>query len=84
MRAANGFHGKEHGFLEDDDGRQLPTFTLALHGGVGGRSCIDGSAAKMSQTSESLELKESNALYSSWLQECEHEHERQQELDSLL
>ena len=84
MHAADGFHSKECDLLEDDDGCQLPTFTLALCGGVGGRSCIDGSAAKMSRTSESLELKESNVLYSSWLWERECECERERELDALL
>ena len=84
MCAADGFHGKERGLLEDDDGRQLPTFTLALRGGVGGRSCNDGSAAKMSRTSVSLELKESDILYSSWLRECEREREQERALDALL
>ena len=78
MRAADRFHGKERGLLEDNDGRRLPMFTLAFCGGVGGHSCINDSAAKMSRTSESLELKESDILYSSWLRE----HER--ELDALL
>ena len=82
MCAADGFHGKERGLLQDDDGRQLPMFTFVLRGGVGGHSCIDGSAAKMSQMSESLELKESDVLYSSWL--WERECEREQELDALL
>ena len=84
MRAADRFHGKEGGLLEDDNRCRLPTFTLALCGGMGGRSCIDGSAAKMSRMSVSLELKESDVLCSSWLREREHECERERELDALL
>ena len=52
MRAADGFHGRERGLLEDNDGYRLPTFTLALRGGVGERSCITGSAVKMSRMSD--------------------------------
>ena len=51
---------------------------------VGGCSCIDGSAAKMSRTSVSLELKESDVLYSSWLREREREREQEREVDALL
>ena len=48
-----------------DDGCRLPTFTLALRGGVEGRSCIDGSAVKMLQMRGILALKESEVLFSS-------------------
>ena len=75
MRAADGFHGRECGLLEDDDGRRLSTFMLELHGGVGRRSCVEGSAAKMSRMGKSLALKESKVLYSFWLREHERECE---------
>ena len=63
MHAADGFHGREHGLLEVDDGLRLPMFTFALRGRMGGSSCINRSAAKMSQAREILELKESEVLY---------------------